>query len=73
MKNMWKHIFPVLSAVLWIITIILFFKGHGSYDDYEVKMQVMNALRWQPACCVGAIISTAAAYVIEEIKDYIHK
>lgn len=72
MKKLWKYIFPSLSAILWIITIILFFRSHGSYDtaDYE---QVMNAMRWQPACCIGAIISTAAAYVIEEIQDYIDK
>lgn len=75
MKNMWKYIFPALAAILWIITIILFFKGHRSYDmtDYEAQLQIMNAMRWQPACCIGAIISTAAAYVVEEIQAYIDK
>lgn len=75
MKNMWKFIFPTLAVILWIITIILFFKGHRSYDttDYEAQLQIMNAMRWQPACCIGAIISTAAAYVVEEIREYIDK
>lgn len=75
MKKLWKYIFPSLSAILWIITIILFFKSNSSYSttDYEAQLQIMNALRWQPACCIGAIISTAAAYVIEEIQDYIDK
>lgn len=75
MKNLWKYIFPSLSAILWIITIILFFKSNSSYSttDYEAQLQIMNALRWQPACCIGAIISTAAAYVIEEIQNYIDK
>ena len=75
MKKIWKYIFPSLSAILWIITIILFFKSNSSYSttDYEAQLQIMNALRWQPACCIGAIISTAAAYVIEEIQNYIDK
>ena len=75
MKKLWKYIFPSLSAILWIITIILFFKSNSSYSttDYEAQLQIMNALRWQPACCIGAIISTAAAYVIEEIQNYIDK
>ena len=75
MKKLWKYIFPSLSAILWIITIFLFFKSNSSYSttDYEAQLQIMNALRWQPACCIGAIISTAAAYVIEEIQNYIDK
>ena len=69
MKNMWKYIFPTLAAILWIITIILFFKSNNSYSttDYEAQLEIMNAMRWQPACCIGAIISTAAAYVVQYI------
>ncbi|MBQ8598686.1 MAG: hypothetical protein IJ411_01020 [Oscillospiraceae bacterium] len=72
MKNTWKYIFPALAAILWIVTIILFFKSHSSYDttDYEAQLQIMNAMRWQPACFIGAIISTAAAYVIPELQSH---
>ncbi|MBQ8831034.1 MAG: hypothetical protein IJ017_05505 [Oscillospiraceae bacterium] len=66
--NLWKYVFPVLAIILWIATIVLFFTSHRGYDinDYESFMPVMNAMRWQPACFIGAIISTAAAFVIEE-------
>lgn len=69
----WRYVFPVLALILWIITICLFFKINQSYhtDDFEALAQLANAQRWQPACCVGAIISTAAAYVLEELKQYI--
>lgn len=75
MKNMWKYIFPILAAILWVITIILFFKSNSSYSttDYAAQLQIMNAMRWQPACCIGAIVSTAAAYVVSEIQGYIDK
>ena len=75
MKNMWKHIFPLLATILWIITIALLLKSNSSYHtaDYEAQLQVMNATRWLPACCIGAIISTVAAYVVLEIQEYIDK
>lgn len=75
MKKTWKYIFPALAAILWVITIILFFKSNSSYSttDYEAQQQIMDAMRWQPACCIGAIISTAIAYVISEIQEYIEK
>ena len=75
MKNMWKYIFPTLAASLWIITIILFFKSNSSYNttDYKTQLEIINAMRWQPACCIGAIISTAIAYVVSEIQEYIDK
>ena len=75
MKKTWKYIFPSLAAILWIITIVLFFKCNSSYSttDYEAQQQIMNAMRWQPACWIGAIISTAIAYVISEIQEYIDK
>ena len=71
MKNMWKYIFPALAALLWVVTIVLFFKCSRSYDttDYEAQLQIMNAVRWQPACCIGAVISTAAAYVVSKIQE----
>ena len=74
-KDMWTYIFPVLAGVLWIITIVLFFKSHRSYSttDYEAQLQIMNAMRWLPACCIGAVISTAAAYVVEALLEYIDK
>ncbi len=72
-KNLWKYIFPVLSAILWVVTIVLFFKSHRSYstNDFEAQRAIMDAARWQPACCIGAIISTAAAYVVSELADRI--
>ena len=65
----------ILAVILWIITIILFFKSNNSYStaDYEAQLKIMNAMRWQPACCIGAILSTAAAYVVSEIREYIDK
>jgi len=68
-NNLWKYIFPILSVILWIITVILFIKSKSGYDtrDLETQLQIMNAARWHPACCIGAIISTAAAYVVSEL------
>lgn len=73
MKNMWKYIFPALAALLWIVTIVPFFKCSRSYDttDYEAQLQIMNAIRCQPACCIGAVISTAAAHVVSKIQERI--
>jgi len=70
--NLWKYIFPILSVVLWIITIILFIKSKSGYDtrDLETQFQILNATRWHPACCIGAIISTAAAYVVSELRRH---
>ncbi len=71
--NLWKYIFPILSVILWIITIILFFKSNSSYttNDYEAQREIMDAMRWLPACCIGAVISTAATYVISELLRHI--
>ena len=51
----------------------LFFRANSSYDmtDIEAQRAIMNAARWHPACCIGAIISTAAAWVVSEIADRI--
>lgn len=77
MKNnqIWRYVFPALSVVLWIATIVLFFRGNRAYSttDYEAQMQIASALRWQPACFVGALISTAAAYVASEIEQYLNE
>lgn len=72
-KNLWKYIFPVLSIILWVVTIVLFFKANSSYNmtDIEAQRAIMNAARWHPACCIGAIISTAATWVVSEIADRI--
>lgn len=70
---LWKYIFPILSVILWIATIIFFFKSNSTYDtgDYQSQMEIMNAMRWYPACFIGAIISTVASYVISELLRYI--
>ena len=73
--NLWKYVFPILSVILWVVTIVLFFKGNRAYSttDYEAQMQIASVLRWQPACFVGALISTAAAYVVSEIEQYFNR
>ena len=74
-KNLWKYIFPALSIILWVVTIVLFFKANSSYNmtDIEAQRAIMNAARWHPACCIGAIISTAATWVVSEIADRIEE
>ena len=68
--NLWKYIFPVLSVCLWILTVVLWFKMNSSYhtNDYEAQLEITNASRWHPACCMGAIISTAMAWVISDLQ-----
>ena len=80
MKNgmgdiLWKCIFPLLSVVLWILTIVLAFKANGSYQtgDYAAIQAIESALRWRPACCIGAIISTALSYVIMGLAKHFEK
>jgi hypothetical protein len=72
-NHLWRYIFPALSIILWILTIVLFFKSNEAYstNDFEAQWEIMNALRWHPACCIGAIISTAAAYVVSELQNLI--
>lgn len=74
-KNLWQYIFPALSIILWVVTIVLFFKANSSYNmtDIEAQRAIMNAARWHPACCIGAIISTAATWVVSEIADRIEE
>ncbi len=74
-NNLWKYVFPAISIILWIVAIVLFFKVNSSYhtNDYEAQLAIMNAARWQPACCIGAIVSTAAAYVVSELRRYMDR
>lgn len=74
-KNLWQYIFPALSIILWVVSIVLFFKANSSYNmtDIEAQRAIMNAARWHPACCIGAIISTAATWVVSEIADRIEE
>lgn len=71
--SLWKYIFPILAVILWVAAIVLTFKANGSYQtgDYASMQAIENALRWRPACCIGAIISTAASYVIIQIAKHI--
>ena len=73
--NLWKYIFPILSVVLWILTIVLLIKSRSGYDtrDFEAQIKIINATRWHPACCIGAIISTAAAYVVSELRRHFER
>lgn len=74
-KNLWKYIFPLLALALWIATIILLFKSNSSYHtgDYATIQAIEKAARWQPACCIGAIISTALSFVIGELVSLIEE
>ncbi len=74
-ENLWKYVLPILALVLWISTAVLWVKcSHGyTTDDYEAQMEIMNAKQWYPACFIGAIISTVAAYVVSELSDRIGK
>ncbi len=69
---LWKYAFPVLSAILWIATIILFFQANGSYQtgDLEAQQAILSAARWQPACCIGAVVSTVASFVVFSLAEY---
>ena len=73
--NLWKCIFPSLSVILWIATFVIPFVVNGStYTDSNTAMLAMTkALCWRSACCIGAIISTAASYVIIQIAKHIEK
>ena len=69
--SLWTYVFPVLSVILWIITIRLFFRMNAPYMTNSVEAErVMNAMRWHPACFVGAIIATATGYVTSELRKY---
>ena len=73
-NNLLLKIISVIAAILlWIIVIVLYFKRAGGYrsDDYRTQMEIMTATRWYPACFIGAIISTAAAYFLSALLDYI--
>ena len=74
-NNLWQYIFHILSGILWAAAILLFFKSRGNYHsgDYEAQIEILAAARWYPACCIGAIISTAAAYFLSDLLDYIDK
>jgi len=65
--NSWKYVFPALSVIFWIATVVLFIRSTGVISNYETELQVLTAVRWLPACFIGAVFSTAAAYVVEEI------
>lgn len=71
--NLWKYSFPILSVILWIASIVFFFKSNSAYDtgDYQSQKEIMDAMRWYPVCFIGAIISTAASYVISGLLRYI--
>ena len=74
-RNLWKYILPVLSVVLWVMTIVAFFKSNGTYttNDYEAEMAIINAQRWYPACLIGAVITTAVSYFISQLCEYIDR
>lgn len=65
--KLWDHIFSILAAILWIASIVLYIKGRSSYHtlDHQAQLRIANALRWQPACFIGAVICTAACITLE--------
>lgn len=70
---LWKYAFPVLSAILWIATIVLFFRANGSYHtgDLEAQQAILSAAQWRPACCIGAVVSTVASFVVFSLAEHL--
>ena len=67
-----RYVFPVIAAILWIAAFILFFRGQSPYhsSDYAARQAAETAARWLPSCLIGAVLSTAAAYVVHRLlKD----
>ena len=73
--NLWKSVFPILSIILWLAAIFIpMIAQTRSYtDSYFANMAITKAYSWRAACCIGAIISTTASYVIIQIAKHIEK
>ena len=65
----------VIAALLWIAAIVCVIKSNASYQssDQSALQTILAAQRWYPACFIGAIISTAAAYIIDDLYAHIDK
>ena len=67
-----KYVFPVIAAILWIAVCMIFVRAHSPFhsSDYAARQAAETAVRWLPACVIGAILSTAASFVvIRLLKD----
>ena len=67
-----KYVFPVVAAILWIAVCILFVRAHSPFhsNDFAARQAAETAIRWLPSCVIGAILSTAASFVvIRLLKD----
>ena len=73
--NLWKSVFPVLSIILWLAAffIPIIAQTRTYTDSYFANMAITKAYSWRAACCIGAIITTAASYVIIQIAKRIEK
>ena len=71
--NLWKNIFPLLSIILWLATFIIQFVASNTVysNGYMATVGMIKTISWRSACCIGAIISTAASYVIKELVNHI--
>ena len=70
-----RYLFLIIAAVLWIAAIFCVIKANASYQssDLNALQTILGAQRWYPACFIGAIISTAAAFVIDDLYEHIDK
>jgi hypothetical protein len=67
-----RYVFPLIAAILWIAVFILFFREHSTFhsSDYAARQAAEAAARWLPSCLIGAILSTAASFVVHRLlKD----
>ncbi len=72
-KKLWRYLFSMLAVILCVAAIVLFIRSRGAVrtDDYAALEAVSRAARWYPACFIGALLSTAAVYVVGKIKEII--
>ena len=72
-KNLRRHLFSALAVILCVAAIVLFIRSRGAVrtDDLTALQAVSRAARWYPACFIGALLSTAAVYVVGKIKELI--
>ena len=67
-KSFLKYVFPILSVILWIAAIVCIIKMNTIYPSSDAYT-MQEAARWQPACLIGAVISTAASCVVIDLYD----
>jgi hypothetical protein len=59
----------VIAVILWIAVFIMFFREHSSFEfrNFAARKAAETAARWLPSCLIGAILSTAASFVVHRL------